>query len=167
MERFIQLKDQAKRNLDIAEHILTVTYPLLKDTKLLLGVSENIFLGLTNSMSSVLHYELIFKRIPPFYEDFDSKLNVFGRKVIPRHNIKRDNLILLQEVKDLVLKHKKAPVEFVRKDNLVMCDDEYKDVETLSAPKLRDLLERAKKFQSEMAKITEEHENLFKRRAPE
>jgi len=165
MERFLQLKQQSIRNLEIAEHLLTVTYPLLKDPKLLLGVSENIFLSLTNSMSSVLYYEYTFKKIPGFNDDFDSKLSVFTRRIIPRYNIGRDRLQLLQDMRDLVLKHKQSPVEFTRKDSYIICDDEYEDIQILEAPKLRDFLEKAKKFQLDMAQITEEHENLFKRRA--
>ena len=163
MEPFLELREKSQRNLEIAEHILTVTYPLLKDPKLLLGVCENTFLGLTNSMSSVLSYELAFKRIIPYKDNFEGKYSVFCRKIVPRYNVKKEHLDLLQDVKSLVLKHRKSPVEFARKEKFVICDNGYQ-CETLEAPKLKGYLDKAKIFYNDMARITEKYENIFKRR---
>jgi hypothetical protein len=164
MERFQEHKQKAVRNLEIGEHMLTVTYPLLKDTKLLLGVCENIFLALTNIMSSVVYHELTFKRVPPFQDDFDSKFSVFNRRIVPRYGVKKDYIDLLRDMKELVLKHKKSPVEFVRKDKFIICDDNY-EYEAIDAAKLRKYLDDAKEFYKDMSKITEKHENIFKRRS--
>ena len=50
MEKFQQLNEEAIKNYRIADHILNKTYPLLKDTRMLVGVTENIFLALTNAV---------------------------------------------------------------------------------------------------------------------
>jgi hypothetical protein len=160
---FQAYKRKASRNIEIGDHLLTVTYPLLKDSKLLLGVLENIFLALTNSMSSVLYYELEFKRIPPFKDEFDSKYSVFARRVVPRYRTRKETLELLQEVKDLVMKHKKSPVEFVRKDKYIICDENY-GFDALDTALLRKYLEETKRFYRDIDEITSKHENLFKRR---
>ena len=44
MEKFQELREISKKKIFLADHILTQTYPLLKDPKLLLATTENIFL---------------------------------------------------------------------------------------------------------------------------
>jgi len=70
MEKFQELRELSKKRIRVADHMLTMTYPLVQDSKLLLAVVENIFLALTYIMGSVLHYERTFKRIPLFQDDF-------------------------------------------------------------------------------------------------
>ena len=72
MDNIYELKEEALKKLKTADHILTQSYPLVKDTRLLLAVMDNIFLSLTNSMSSLLYQERLLKTIPPFHDNFDS-----------------------------------------------------------------------------------------------
>ena len=65
MEQFQESRDNAKKKIQIADHMLGVTYPLVKDTKLLVVIMENIFLAYTNAMAAILYHERLFKRIPP------------------------------------------------------------------------------------------------------
>lgn len=162
MERFQECIERAKRNIHIADHMLTQTYPLVQDPKLLLAVMENIFLALTNSMASVLYYERLFKRIPPFMDNFESKFNMFKMKTAIRYNIDQSYLNLMQGVKEIVLEHKKSPVEFSRKDSFVICSNSYK-MKTISVQQMRDYVSKTKLFISEVDKIISRDEQLFKR----
>ena len=80
MEKFQELRDAANKKLQLADHILTMTYPIVKDPKLLLSVVENLFLAFSYGIGSVLHYERLFKRIPPFPDNFASKFELFRDK---------------------------------------------------------------------------------------
>src|SRR3989338_261446 len=95
MEKFQESRERARRNIQLADHMLTQTYPLVKDPKLLLAVIENIFLALTNAMASVLYYERLFKRIPPFHDNFESKFYLFKMKTAMKYNIGPDYLKLM------------------------------------------------------------------------
>jgi len=165
MEEFEQFINKASRNIEIADHILNISYPALEDPKILLIACENIFLAFSNSLSAAVYYERRFKRIPPFKEDFNGKFEAFSKKIVPRHGIKREILVSIEEVRDLILKHEESPVEFRRKESFVICDDSYK-YETLTAEKLRYYLEDAKKFYIIMSEITKKHANIFKRERP-
>src|SRR3989339_632809 len=125
MEKFQELRDIAKKKLHLADHILTQTYPLIQDNKLLLAVVENIFLALTNAMGSILYYERLFKKIPPFHDNFDSKFNMFRSRVVDSYNIDKEQVKFIQEIKDMIVAHKKSPVEFTKKDKFVICSDDY------------------------------------------
>src|SRR3989338_5812338 len=112
MEKYEELMDIARKRVQVADHMLTMTYPLVKDPKLLLAVMENIFLALTNSIGALLHYERIYKRVPPFQDTFASKFNLFQNKCSQRYSIDNEHLMMIQEIKDMILQHKKSPVEF-------------------------------------------------------
>lgn len=162
MEKFQELREIAKKKLKLADHILTMTYPVVKDSKLLLGVLENLFLSLTNAMGSVLHYERTFKRIPEFKDNYVSKYNLF-REYARENNIDNDYLKFIQEVKNLVVQHKKSPVEFSRKDQFVMCNEDY-NMKTISVEQLKAYVEKAKSFLTSTQQIISKDEELFQRR---
>jgi hypothetical protein len=159
MEKFQELREVAKKKLQLADHILTMTYPIVNDGKLLLAVVENIFLALTNAMGSVLYYERLFKRVPPFHDNFSSKFNLF-KEYAEKKNINKEYLRLIQNIKDIIVKHKKSPVEFVRKDQFVICNGSYK-VHTISVNELKEHIAKAKSFLRQTQDIVSKNEELF------
>ena len=160
MERFQELRGIAKNKIQLADHILTTTYPLVKDAKLLLVVLENIFLGMTNAMSSVLYYERIFKRVPPFTDNFSSKLDLFREKVQRRYKVDESYLSLIQTIKELIVLHKQSPVEFVKQDRLVICSENY-SIKTVTPEQIKNYLNKAKLFIQEASNIVSKDEGIF------
>ncbi len=163
MERFQELREQAKKKLHVADHMLTMTYPLVQDSKLLLAVMQNIFLALTYSIGSILYYERAFKTIPPFQDNFSSKFNMFKAKIVNKYKIDNEYVKFILDVKDVILQHKQSPVEFVRKDRFVICSEEYK-IKTISLDNMREYLNKAKSFLDITFKIVRRNEEIFKRK---
>lgn len=145
MEKFQELRETAKKRINIADHMLKVTYPFVKDPKMLLTVVENIFLAMTNSMSSALYYERLFKRVPIFPENFESKFSLFKDKCVKKHKLNPDHLKMLRELKEIILQHKKSPIEFSRKDMFVICNGGYR-IRTIGVDQLKQHVENAKEF---------------------
>ncbi len=145
MDKISEYRDKAARNLHIADHILTQTYPMLNDPKLLLAVLENLFLSMNHALTCLLHYEEYHGRIPKFQDEFDSKLNMLKLKVAKQNNITPEVVNFLQELKAKVSAHKKSPLEFARKDRFVICSDTYQ-TQVISAPQLKKDLQRTKLF---------------------
>ena len=146
--------------------MLTQTYPLVQDPKLLLAVLENVFLAFTNSMSSILYHERLFKRIPPFQDNFESKFNMFRARIADKHEIDKKYLTTIKEVKDLIVQHKKSPVEFTRKDMFVICNEDYK-MRTVSINDIKDYIKEAKEFMNISQIITMKNEDIFDKRIEE
>jgi len=159
MEKFQELREAAKKKIQLADHILTMTYPIVNDGKLLVAVAENIFLALTNTMGSVLYYERLFKRVPPFHDNFSSKFNLF-KEYAEKENIDSGYLKLIQNMKEIIVKHKKSPVEFTRKDQFVICNGSYK-LYTISVNELKDYVAKAKSFLSNTESIISRNGELF------
>ena len=160
MEKFQQLREESKKKLKIADHMLIMTYPLVQDTKLLLAVMQNIFLSLTYAMGSILHYERSFKTIPPFQDNFSSKFNMFRAKIVDKYKIDKDYVKFIEEVKDIIVQHKQSPVEFVRKDRFVICSDNY-NMKTISIETMKEYLNKTKSFIAIASGIVSKNEEIF------
>jgi len=163
MEKFQELGELAKKKIHLADHILTQTYPLIQDPKLLLVVVENIFLALTNAMGAILYYERLFKSIPPFQDNFSSKFNMFREKIVNRYNIPKEEVKLIQEIKDIILQHKKSPVEFIKKNQLVICSGDY-NMRTISIDIMKNYLNQAKNFVQKSNEIVSKNEAIFNKK---
>lgn len=135
MEKFFEARHNAKKYIRTADHILTMTYPLVNDPKLLLAVIDDIFLSLTNAMSILLYLERYQKLIPPFHDNFESKFNMFKMNIIDKYKLDRSYLMLIQEIKEILNSHKKSPVEFSRKDAFIICSNNYQ-MQTISVSKV-------------------------------
>ncbi|MFH0979106.1 MAG: hypothetical protein V1837_07450 [Candidatus Woesearchaeota archaeon] len=152
MEKFEDSFLKAKRHLQIADHMVYVTYGLVKDPRLLLSVLDNVFLAFTNSMSSILHYENLFKRVPPFPDNFEAKFALFRESCLSRYNIHKDYLPLMRELKGLIVAHKKSPVEFARNDRFVICSDDYR-MQVISVEQIKCYVAQAKLFIQDISVI--------------
>ncbi|MGB9748389.1 MAG: hypothetical protein ACP5OZ_00430 [Candidatus Woesearchaeota archaeon] len=161
MEIFQEQMLKANKHLKIADHMLYVTYPLLKDYKLMPLILENIFLALTNALSAMLNYELVFKRVPKFSDNFESKFNVFKEHCFSRYHFDKEILNIIAEVKELVLKHRKSPVEFYKNDKFVICSEDYKII-VLSIEEIKKYIAKTKVFIQETNNIISKHERIFK-----
>ena len=161
MEKFQLLRQESFKNYHVADHILTVTYPLIKDTKLLLGVTDNMFLALNNAMSSVLHHERLFKLVPIFEDTFESKFNIFRYKCVPRYKINQEYIDLIQELQEIIYLHKKSPMEFRRKDRFIICTKNYQ-MRGITTNQLKIYLQKTKEFLKIAQDITSSKERFFK-----
>ena len=162
MEQFQILRDKAMQKIKVADHMLFMTYPLVKDPKLLLSIIENIFASLDFSMSALLHYEKLFKQIPPFHDTFPSRFEIFKDKMIPKHRLSPNYLKLIREVQGIILEHKKSPVEFARKDKFVICSPSY-SLKTVDTNLVKKYIFETKVFANSINKIVSKHEGIFAR----
>ncbi len=163
MERFQEYRQQARQHLKNADHLVTMTYPMVRDNKLLLPAAENLTDALNLSVLSVLSYELLHGRIKPFSEEQESSFRTFSTDVANRYRIDKNYIKLITDLNELVRLHKKSAVEFSRKDKFVIASETYKMIE-LSEASLKDDLGRARRFIESMEIIVSKDEPLPRRR---
>jgi hypothetical protein len=151
-EKFETELSEALRNIKIADHMVNITYNFVKDPKLLSTIMENIFLAVGKTMSSVLLFERIYKRIPPFNDNFDSKLYFYEKKVVQRYDLDKEYLKLIKEIRELMLSHKESEMEFSRKNQYIICNKEY-NMKKIDIDKIKRLVRTTKSFISDVDKI--------------
>ena len=125
MEKFQTSLIQSKKSLQIADHMIFVTYNVVKDARILLSSVKNIFNSLMSATESLLYYERLFKRIPMFPQNTQSKLALLKDNCSKTYNLSQNYLYLINELNELLEEHKKSPIEFSRKDKFVICTPSY------------------------------------------
>ncbi|KYK25726.1 hypothetical protein AYK26_01785 [Euryarchaeota archaeon SM23-78] len=162
MEQFQILRDKAIQKIKVADHMLFMTYPLVKDPRLLLSIIENIFASLDFGVSALLQHERLFKRIPPYHDSFTSRFEIFKDKMIPRHNLSPRHAKLIRELREIISEHKKSPIEFARKDKFVICSPTY-SLKTIDINLVKKYIFETKVFVDNINKIVSKHEGIFAR----
>jgi len=151
MESFQILRSQALEKLKVADHLISTTYSLVKEPKLLVSVIENIFQSLDLTMTALLDYEKNFKSIPD-YSTFDSKMEIFRRKIATKYAISNDMIAFIIDLKKTLDEHKKSTVEFTKKETFVISDNNY-NLTTLKVEDVKKTLLNAKHYVEELFKI--------------
>ncbi len=163
MEEFQECRDEAKQRLRRADHLLTVTYPMVEDPKLLLSVLENLYYSLEKGMDSVLEYERLFKNIHEIPDGFHDRYEKFESEIASKHGIEKKHLKLLRKFREALAQHEDSPIEFRRGEKFVIADDEF-DVKTLTADEIKEDLQEAKKFIEKVQEVVKENEGIVGRR---
>jgi hypothetical protein len=163
MEDFQEEITEGRRYLRTADHIVSITYPLVQDNRLLITVLENLFHASKNIMVSLLHYEKAFKRIPNFEEEHVSMLRLFKAKCAPRHKLSEDYSGVINDIKSLFDDHKTSAVEFSRKDCFVLCSEDY-SLRKVTVPQLKTYAKSMKRFLLEVEEVISDYEGIFGRR---
>ena len=143
---------EANKTLQTADHLAYVTYPIVNELKLLVTITENIYVSMSLGMEALMRYDLYYKRISHIPTDFNLRLEVF-KKVSSRYNIERIYVSTIKDIKDLLEHQKKSPVEFTRKDKLIMLSSNYKIQKIISIEKVKEYLNQAKPFISKVNRV--------------
>ncbi len=146
METVLYLVNKANKSFETADHLAYVTYPLLKEIKLVMTIAENLYNAFICGMDAFLSYERLYKRISyNLPDDFNSRFDIFKNKIVPRYNIGREQVLLISDLKNIIDYRRKSPMEFVRRDKLFICSDTYK-MQTVSYEKIKDYINKSKPF---------------------
>lgn len=117
-EKFIESLSNAVKAMQTADHLTYITFPLVKEKRLLLKILTELNLSLLNVINAILQYEYYYKRIE-IYKDARENFNTF-KEISPRYGINSEQLKKLIDIMILAEKHKKSPFEFVKDDKIVI-----------------------------------------------
>ena len=152
MERFIEMVKRANKLYDTADHLAYITYPLVKDTKLIITIIENLYASLVAGMDALLYYDRLYKRINPYSENFHSKFEIFKTKTAPRYGIDRQKILLILDLREIIKKRQESPMEFIRKESYVIASHDYQ-LKMISIEKTKQYLEDSKDFFEKLNRI--------------
>ncbi len=136
---------EANRLIKTADHLAYVTYPLIKDNKLIMTITENLAEAMMKAVNALLYYDKYYKRISSLPVDFRSRLEIFRTNCAPRYKINVNYLSLIKDLKELQEARKNASMEFVRKDQYVITENNFK-MKTLTYQKVKDYVNLSKTF---------------------
>lgn len=144
MEKYEESFNKAVKELRVADHILYVTYHIVKDKRLLLKALDQEYDSLMSLINAILQYDYLWKRIQ-LYHDPSLNFDTFINKCSKRYAITSQEI---SEIKDFLLVvelHKKSPMEFMRREKVVIMADNFKTA-SVDYEKLKKYLEMIKRI---------------------
>lgn len=142
MEKFILSIDSASKTLQTADHMIYITFPLIKDNRILIKIFGEIYAAILGTINAVLQYDYAYKRIM-LYNDAAANFKNFREKCAPRFGISQEEMARIIEIFKIMEGHKQSPMEFVKSDKFVILSDTLKtDIVTIE--KLKEYLVLAK-----------------------
>ncbi len=149
---------EARRRLAAADHILTQSYPLIKDPKLLVAVLTSLSRAVEATVEAYLAHEVSRRQLAAVPESPEARL------ALCRRRLPAEFLRLAGELQETMREHEQSPVEFARKEAFVICDESYR-IRTLNESELRRKLRQAKTFLSFIEEKVNQHDASIARRA--
>ena len=113
---------EAEKAWRTGDHLIYVTYPVVKDDKLFLRALENLHKSLVIIISSILRFEYLYKRIE-LSKNGGKNLEIFFKKCGKKYGLEIDDCEIIKEIISLGKKHKESSVEFSGKGKAYILDD--------------------------------------------
>ena len=151
MEKFLQNIEDTQRKIQTIDHLIYVTYPLVKDKHLLLKILLELKNTLSKIISTILQYEFVYKRIN-LYKNPKDNFNVFVNECASRYNISENQINIIREVFELTKKHNESPFEFTKNEKVVILSSDLK-TELLPLEKTKEFLELSKDLFGKITKL--------------
>jgi len=134
-ERFIELMEKAFKDFQTVDHMIYVTFPLIKDKRLLFKILDYLNNVILNIINAILQYEYLYKRIS-LYRDAKTNFETF-KKIGKWYTLSEQDIRELERIINLYKKHKQSPFEFAKNDKVVIMSDNMK-TETLTIERLKE-----------------------------
>jgi hypothetical protein len=139
MDKKQQYLDLSLKHLQMADHIAYVTFPLVKEKKLLLKIFEEIHKSLINMIFAMLVFEK--KKIQL---NKDNKKNIKNFiKSSKNYKINNEEIKKIIEIIELSNKHHNSAMEFSRKEKVVIMMDNL-NISSIDIQKIKEYLSLSK-----------------------
>ncbi len=142
MEKFLENLSEAEKAIRLADHLIYVTYPIVKDKRMLLKIIAETKNAIALCINSILQHDYIYKKVR-LYSDPEENFRIFREKCAQRYGITSREISKITELFDLVSKHKKSPLDFVRDSKLVIISENLR-YEIITVEKAKEFILIAK-----------------------
>jgi hypothetical protein len=141
-EKFVENLAEAERIIKAVDHMTYVTFPLIKEKKLLIKILEEINKAVVNCVSSMLQYEYLHKRIK-LSQDARLNLLAFTEKSYKNFNITPEEVKQVVNLLELIEKRKKSQFEFMKGERVILLS-EHMGSDSVDLDKVKGFLIMAK-----------------------
>ena len=142
MEKFFQNLREADKIIKAVDHLVYVTFPLVKDKRMLLKTLVELKNAIALCINAILQRDYIYRKIR-LYKDAKENFRTFGEKCAQGYGINQNEVNQIAKIFEIAEKHKRSPLEFVRHDKVVIMSENF-NTETITHEKLKEYVILAK-----------------------
>lgn len=125
-ERYQELLDAAKKEIELADHLIYVTYPMIKETKFMLAISEHVIKAANQALHALLEFEHTYKRVEMFSTNFAVMISVYRNKIEQFYNFDQKFYRLLSKLQEIQRMGAESAVRFKRGERYVLAGHDYR-----------------------------------------
>ncbi len=145
---------QAENKLKIADHLLSTTFAIVKDPKLLVSVIDALYQAMDIAITAILDFEKNFKTLE--FKEHD-KIEFFRRKIITKYGLDPKIVDFYADLKLTLESHRKSGVEFTKKEKFVISDNDY-NLKTLTYEDVKKKYTSARSYVEQIFDIIKRYE---------
>jgi len=142
MEKFLEHIQEAENIIRKIDHLVYVTFPLVKDKRLLLKSITESKRAIVSCINSILQYEYLYRRIR-IYKDPGLNFQTFKNKCSKRYGINENEIKLINHLFEVSKKHEQSSFEFIKQDKIIILSEKLQP-ETIPIEKTKEFLVLAK-----------------------
>ncbi|MFH0869281.1 MAG: hypothetical protein V1839_03575 [archaeon] len=121
-----ELLAKAKKEIEIADHLIYVTYQMVSEVKILMAISEHIINAAHAALESLLEFERYYKRLDAYHQSFALEISIYRTKDIEkRHGFDPKFYRLLQKLMEIQKFDKTSIMRFKRGDRYILSTVDY------------------------------------------
>jgi hypothetical protein len=119
MQKFLKSLDEAEKIIQTADYLIYRIFPIVKDKRLLLKILAEIKIAIVKCINSILQYEYLYKRVK-LHKAPKTNFKTFIDKCAQRYQITEEEIRIINELFEVVEKHKQSPFVFMKDDKIVI-----------------------------------------------
>lgn len=126
IEKHAILLQQARKEIELADHLLYVTYPMIKDMKFLISISGHVSKAAFAAMEALLDFEHKYKRIEVFSRNHSMMISTYKQKVEQFYGFDPKFYSLLKKLNEIRKLGANVNVAFRRGERYVLANTDFK-----------------------------------------
>ncbi len=144
MEKILLTLKEAKKQIQSANHLFSVTYPLLGEWKILMRIVLCLKEGIVHTMNAMLFHEYLYKRVT-LYKESRENLRIFRQKFFKILDFSDDEVDKIFDLLSLAERCSKSQIHFSRNEEVVLLN-EIMEKSIFNEKIVKDYLSLSRKF---------------------
>ncbi|MBT4134917.1 hypothetical protein HOE39_01080 [Candidatus Woesearchaeota archaeon] len=155
MENYHELINKAQKEIDSSDHLLFVTYNIVKDSKFVFSVTNQLIDAVKYALEALLEFERKSKLIEPYPKQFNFMVETFKKKVAERREFEEKTLTFLNKLVTMEQTIDTSSLHFRRGDTYVLADEDF-GTQSIELQTIKSYFSSAQEFVTKVGDIIEQ-----------
>jgi thiamine monophosphate kinase len=155
MEKYHELINKAQKEIDSSDHLLFVTYNIVKDSKFVFSVTNKLIDAVKYALEALLEFERKSKLIEPYPKQFNFMVQTFKNKVSERREFDVRTTNFLNKLVTMEQTIDTSSLHFRRGDTYVLADEDF-GTQSIELQTIKSYFSSAQEFVTKVGDIIEQ-----------
>lgn len=119
MQKILQNLIEAEKKIQIANHLIYVTFPLIKNKRLLIKIIQDLKTAVLNCVNTILQYESLKKRIKLTQDPLEN-FKIFSEQCTPQYTLTEQETQQILDLFKLAKKQEQSSMEIMKNEKVIL-----------------------------------------------